>query len=384
MQHRGLTPSGAIAALVAALAAAAVPPAAAEPCSAGIAGVATSCEAAAGLAQDLARRRTDRTLAADPVRDRARRLDGAGTPQPTDTLAPFAMSGDNGNVNFDTSLTQWGSALSAADIETLKQARAQAGGEMALPQPAGATAPRFDLWAQGRHARFIEAGAKQGNALTTAVGADYRWDRNLLVGGMLQLDDSRQTVPAAPDASAGTAFLAGPYLAYRLAPNVMLDAKAGWGTAHDSATAGADTVTMAGDRMLAEARLTGNWSWNAWRFSQSGALTYFDETQRGGIAADAASLGVTRFTLSPEVKRHIEIGSGTSVEPFAFFKSSLDLTESDWNAPVGRNTVGGGVQLAKPDKYRIRAAADFSEDAAGAEAATGKVQVSVPSSLLGF
>ncbi|HEU4476636.1 MAG TPA: hypothetical protein VFR71_08090, partial [Methyloceanibacter sp.] len=68
-----------------------------------------------------------------------------------------------------------------------------------------------------------------------------------------------------------------------------------------------------------------------------------------------------------------------------FSSRGLDLAESDWNAPVGRNTVGGGIQLAKLDKYRIRAAADFAEDTGGGgEATTGKVQVSVPSSLLGF
>ena len=62
-------------------------------CSVGVAGIATSCEAARALAQDLARRRSDRTLAADPARERLRRLDHGGAPQ-GHTAAPFAMSGD--------------------------------------------------------------------------------------------------------------------------------------------------------------------------------------------------------------------------------------------------------------------------------------------------
>jgi len=85
------------------------------------------------------------------------------------------------------------------------------------------------------------------------------------------------------------------------------------------------------------------------------------------------------------LKRHIDTGNGSSIEPFAFFRSSLDLAESHWQTPVGQNTVGGGVLLAKPDKYKIRAAADFTESMSGAEeVATGKVSVSVPSSLFGF
>ncbi|HEU4476465.1 MAG TPA: hypothetical protein VFR71_07220, partial [Methyloceanibacter sp.] len=74
--------------------------------------------------------------------------------------------------------------------------------------------------------------------------------KNLLIGGMVQVDGSHT--------SAGTAYLAGPYLAYRLSPNVMLDAKAAWGMAHDSAMAGSESLDLVSGRMLTEARLTGN------------------------------------------------------------------------------------------------------------------------------
>ena len=186
-------------------------------CSIGVAGIATSCEPARALAQDLARRRSDRTLAADPARERLRGLDHSGAPQ-GHTAAPFAMSGDGDNINFNTSLTQWGSALSAADLESLKKAQT-AIGDAALPKAELSRAPKFDLWAQGRRERFSEDGAKRGNALTTTLGADYRWHSKLLIGGMVQVDDSHQTILAAPDASDGTAYLAGPYVAYRLTPN---------------------------------------------------------------------------------------------------------------------------------------------------------------------
>ena len=47
--------------------------------------------------------------------------------------------------------------------------------------------------------------------------------------------------------------------------------------------------------------------------------------------------------------------------------------------------MGGGVTLAKPDTYNIRAMADFTGTTDSAdEVATGKVLVTVPSSLLGF
>jgi hypothetical protein len=137
--------------------------------------------------------------------------------------------------------------------------------------------------------------------------------------------------------------------------------------------------------MLTEARLTGNWGWNSWQLSQSGALTYIGEMSDGIAGLAATSVDHTRFTVGPELKRHIDGGNGASIEPFAFFKSSLNLAEAGWGAPVAQNTIGGGVMLAKPDKYSIRAAADFTESTNGTgEVATGKVFVSVPASLLGF
>jgi len=145
-------------------------------------------------------------------------------------------------------------------------------------------------------------------------------------------------------------------MAYSVTPNIRLDAKAAWGTAHDSAVSGANSISLDTNRMLTEARLTGDWGWNSWQLSQSGALTYAGETSDGMAGISAASIDVTRFTVGPELKRHIDTGNGASIEPFAFFKSSLDLTDAASAAPLAQNTIGGGVTLARPDTYNIRGA----------------------------
>ena len=162
--------------------------------------------------------------------------------------------------NFKTSLTQWGSALSAADQEALEAARKALGDDASLPKAVKSPAPRFDLWAKGHRELFTESGTatKEGSAFTTYLGADYRWHRKLLLGGMVQLDDSRQNIVAAPDAAGGQAFMVGPYFAYQLTPNVTFDARAAWGTSHDSAVVGADTTSFATGRMLGEAKLSGS------------------------------------------------------------------------------------------------------------------------------
>jgi hypothetical protein len=186
----------------------------------GVAGIATTCEAASDLAQSLARCRVDRTLATDPL-GRSYRLN-SGRSAPGGAIVPlFAMTTD-------------GSALSVADQETLKQVQTGIGENLALPKTVKPK-PQFDIWAQGRRELFVDSGTVRGNALTSYIGADYRWHNDLLIGGMVQLDDSRRSVLASPDASEGAAFIAGPYMAYRLTSNLLLDAKAAWGAAHDSA-----------------------------------------------------------------------------------------------------------------------------------------------------
>lgn len=387
MDFRELSPLWAARNLCIAGVAAMLPLALSAPARAGeICAAGASCSAVPDLAQDLSRRRVDRTLATDPAGDRMGRLNGNGA---TDAALPFAMTPDGNNTNFNTSLTQWSSALSAADREKLEQAKKAAGDGVVLPKEIKTKQPQFDVWAKGRRELFNEDGSvtKEGNAVTTYVGADYKASKNLLVGGMVQLDDSRTNVLAAPDAAGGKAYMAGPYMAYRVTPHVVVDAKTGFGNAQDSAVAEAGTANFTTERLMSQANVTGNWGWKQWQLSQSGGVSYIDETSRHATSGvPGESVDVARLSTGPELKRHFDTKNGGSVEPFAFFKSSLNLDDVALSTPTAENTVGGGVTLTKPDKYNIRASADYTEStsAATAPVTTGKVQVKVPSSLFGF
>jgi hypothetical protein len=369
-------------AAVAVMLAPATPAVANETCQVGMPGIAV-CGAAPDLARDLSRRRVGRTLATDPAAERLGRLAAPNTGS-----TPFSMSAGGGNAtDFNTSLNQWGSALSAADAQALKDAKLTLDEDIPLPKLPKAQPSKFDLWAAGRREAFTEDGAvsKKSSAFTTYLGADYRASRDFLFGGMVQLDDSRQSIIAAPEAIDGKAFMAGPYMAYRLTPHVTLDAKAGWGSADDSAVAEHGNARFTSERMQSEAKLSGNWGFDRWQLSQSGAVTYLGEQSD----AAGSSVDVTRLSVGPELKRQFDTKSGASVEPFAFFKSSLDLNDASVAEPVSRNTLGAGVSLIKPENFDIRATADYTESTSGASGvnepvATGKVQVKVPSNVLGF
>ncbi len=357
----------------------ALPAAANEACPVGVPGIAV-CGAAPDLARDLSRSRVGRTLATDPASERLGRLDRNGA---SSSSAPFSMnSGGSNATDFNTSLNQWGAALTAADAQALKDAKLDLDDDIPLPKPPKLKPSKFDVWAAGRREAFTEEGAgKKNSALTTYLGADYRASRDFLFGGMVQLDDSRQSIIAAPEAIDGRAFLAGPYMAYRLTPHLTLDAKAGWGAADDSAVGELGSTRFLSERMQSEAKLTGNWGFDRWQFNPSGAVTYLGEQSdtAGG------SVDVTRLSVGPEIKRQFDTKSGAAVEPFAFFKSNLDLSDASMADPVSRNTLGAGVSLIKPENFDIRATADYTESSGtDAPATTGKVQVKVPSNVLGF
>ena len=342
----------------------------------------STCVNSSALTEDHMRRRVDRTLAVGTARDRASRLNMPGTAM----TVPFDMTPDGTNANFETSLSQWRSSLSAADQATLKKAAETSGQSLPLPQMPQKAVQKFDIWAEGRREVYGQDPTKQGDALTTFVGADYRMNKDLLVGGMVQLDEGRQTVFATPDAAQGTAYLAGPYVAYRVTPHVLLDAKTAWGAAADTAITGANTMAYGTERMLSEAKLSGQWGWRGWNLNQSGAVTYLDESSYGIAGLQDTSVGMTRLSVGPELKRSFQTGEKTSIEPFAFFKSSVDVTDADLVDTGVMNTVGGGLTLANPDSFNVRATADYSENTSGTTpgVGTGKVQINVPTSLFGF
>lgn len=177
-----------------------------------------ACTDGSALAEDLLRSRVNRTLAVTPADERFNRLNAPGT----SAAVPFDMTPDGSNTNFRTSLSQWSSSLSAADQARLKEVNEALDVALPLPHAVKPAPSKFDVWAKGRRENF----SGEGDALTTFMGADYRANNDLLIGGMLQVDEASQTTLATADTAAGTAYMTGPYLAYRVTPHITFDAKA--------------------------------------------------------------------------------------------------------------------------------------------------------------
>ena len=112
------------------------------------------------------------------------------------------------------------------------------------------------------------------------------------------------------------------------------------------------------------------------------SISYVGDTTVASISGlSDATAQTTRFTAGPQLRRLIDAGDAGILEPFAFFKTSLDLEGVKVMPEVARNTVGGGVVLNRPEGYSIQATADYSETV-GAElpdpSIAGQISVSVP------
>src|SRR6476660_9624719 len=92
------------------------------------------------------------------------------------------------------------------------------------------------------------------------------------------------------------------------------------------------------------------------------AVTHVDEIAITAIPGlVGTSVAVTRFTAGPEVRRAINMGFGSSLQPFAFFNTSFDLDDIKIAPGTPRSTVGGGVVVSDAEGYIIQATGDYSE-----------------------
>jgi hypothetical protein len=245
----------------------------------------------------------------------------------------------------------------------------------------GATPDGESVWAESRQAPFQTVGG--ASALTTTYfGADYRLGSDLLLGAMVQRDDRIVTLPIDGEVTATDAYLAGPYAAYRLSPNLVLGGRAAFGETSDGTTLLSEETDFTTSRLLTEARLSGSWGFGEWQLMPAAAVTHLDETSIAAIPGVAeTSVAMTHFTAGPELRRPIDMGFGSSLEPFAFFKTSFDLDDIKIGPAAARNTIGGGVVMNDADGYVIQAIGNYSETVGAAipdPSLAGKVMVSVP------
>lgn len=181
-------------------------------------------------------------------------------------------------------------------------------------------ASRFDIWAEGKLARF-NSSAGDGRFGILHAGADYLISSRMLVGLSVQLDwtDMENDSGASID---GTGYLVGPYLTARLTETLYVDARAAWGQSSNTASPlGTYEDKLDGTRWLVSGALIGQYDIDRWRISPSARLTYFEEktdeyTDGLGFPIPEVEIATGTFELGPRISYRMELDSGMNLEPF--------------------------------------------------------------------
>jgi len=331
----------------------------------------------------------------------------------------FSGSGDSttGRFAFATSLSQLREAAAAEDARKRASVsdqgsdgfRLTSSGEVSAPSKlglgSGSSAPRpgtpaaFDIWVQGTSSYFTNTlpdARYQGRTNIMMSGADYKVMPGLIIGVMAQTDWMGQS-SSGSTLQSGLGWMAGPYLSARLDRNLFLDVRALGGKSSNKldmtdATAGAWSDTYSTNRVLASAKLTGVYTFDAWRIRPSAELMYFAEHQKAfinalGIDIDSQTVSVGRLNFGPEFGYRMVMPDKTVLEPFVGLTGVWDFARTDALTTTGiamgqeglRGRVEGGLSYSTPSGIMVRGAAAY--DGVGSStyhAVQGRAAVVIP------
>ena len=265
--------------------------------------------------------------------------------------------------------------------------------------PAAKSASRpsaFDVWVDGVSSYFSNdsaTGRSEGQTAMMHTGADYVVVPGLLIGVMGQMDWTSQSSSSLLQNSDGAGWMAGPYMSARLTRNLYFDTRAAWGqsTGHIDPL-GSFTDTYSTSRALASAKLTGDWSWNDFRFRPSAEVVYYSETQQAytnalgiGIGAQSVSLGRTIF--GPEIGYRMRLENNSTFEPFIGFKGIWDFSATQDTTAAGapnghdglRGRIEGGANWSTQSGISFRGSGSYDGLGSGSyHAVQGQAAIVVP------
>jgi len=221
---------------------------------------------------------------------------------------------------------------------------------------------------------------RDGDFRILYVGADYLVAPGILIGALVQVDDTTEDLNQALNNERGsidgTGWMAGPYIGIRLRDNLFFDARAAWGTSSNDIFMkddenGARHGKFDTTRWLATATLTGNERFGNWRFSPQMGLAYGHEeydTYRNSLnqTINGGEANIGRVTGAIEVGYQFRARNGTTIEPHAsitgiynFDTDDLVINGVQVQSDESRAKVEAGVLIMTQEGWGVRAAGHF-------------------------
>ncbi len=252
---------------------------------------------------------------------------------------------------------------------------------------------RWDVWVEGRIARFDSDNGKDGKFGVVYLGADYLITPNILIGLMTQYDwlskDYRAANGQITGHVKGKGWMVGPYAAVRFGEKLYLDVQARGGqSSNDITPIGTYTDTFKTTRWFVRGKLIGDFDYGDWTIRPGVAVQYISEKQKAytdslgnAIAAQTVSQGDVR--VGPRIAYTYNLAGGSALIPWAEFagvytfgskgKFSNGTYASDIHGFSG--SVKAGVDWWTPGGARFSLAGSY--DGIGSGSASYGVQARV-------
>jgi hypothetical protein len=298
-------------------------------------------------------------------------------------LGHSSLPGDSSVVeeleaaNLDTAPSR-----EAFSVSTPKGA-ARPGEAAAVPPHAGAGAQVSLHWLDQRY-RPTGAEGPQVDPTTSGVeiGVNYKLKPAVTVGALAQVNPAAELLLSSQRGLVDQGWMAGPFTTIRLAPGLVLDARAAWG----EGTAGLDEAPItAAQRQAVSARLANENAFGAWRFTPSVNFNYLHETLPGSAPDPEAphAIAAGRIDVGPELAYRKDLPSAAFIEPRVVvggFWGLDDLAAAGTHGHAEmRLKAEAGVTLGFDNGPKLQALGVLEEGTQEApDAWSGRLQLSVP------
>ena len=130
--------------------------------------------------------------------------------------------------------------------------------------------------------------SSDGHTGVLYLGVDYLLSPTVLVGSLIQFDDTEQEFNFLSQRASTNGWMAGPYATVRLPHNLFFQARAAWGQSDNELTVAPGIEDeFDSERWLVKGTLLGQYKYGLWQFQPRASVGYIEEDQE----AYTSSLG---------------------------------------------------------------------------------------------
>lgn len=198
-----------------------------------------------------------------------------------------------------------------------------------------------NFWINGAISRTKQNGQSQNFGIVH-LGAGYKLNPDLLIGGILQIDDASETDNSVGASVSGTGWMIGPYFVARLKDNIVVDGRVAYGQSSNKISpTGAYTDSFDTTRALVKARVTGEYYYNDLKVAPLFSFIYLTEKQKSYVDSLSATIreqtvNLGQITFGSDISKEMQLDNGYTILPSIGLKGVWNFEDTGFlNAATG-------------------------------------------------